>query len=176
MKKFLRILMLATVLTVALMIAFLCEAKTINLYHGRIAKVYDGDTIIVHDINDEKHRVRFYGIDAPEIKQEGGQESLEHLLMLLENIAVVRIDVQNIDLYGREVAIVYTENLNLNRRQIEDGYAWHYKQYDSLFKEEFAALEQQAREKKLGIWRNTNLMAPWEFRRLKRDKSLKLRA
>jgi len=165
MKKFLQILMLVAVLTVT----FMCEAKTIFTYSGSVVNVYDGDTITVLDAENQKHKVRFYAIDAPEIKQEGGRESFINLLDLLDNIPVVRVEVQNIDLYGREVAVVYADKLNLNRQQVADGYAWHYKQYDRLFKEEFAALEQLAREKKIGIWTNPDTQAPWEFRKSRRN-------
>lgn len=45
-------------------------AETIS---GEVIKVPDGDTIIIVDSANLKHRVRFLGIDAPEKNQASGQ-------------------------------------------------------------------------------------------------------
>lgn len=46
---------------------------------GSVYKIYDGDTITLHRDNKD-YKIRFFGIDAPELKQEFGKESREHLL------------------------------------------------------------------------------------------------
>jgi micrococcal nuclease len=43
------------------------------------------------------------------------------------------------------------------------GLAWHYKQYNK--DEELAKLEQQAQQNKIGLWSQSNPVAPWDFRR-----------
>lgn len=42
---------------------------------GRVAKMSDGDTITVLDRENVQHKVRLYGIDAPEKKQPYGINS-----------------------------------------------------------------------------------------------------
>ncbi|MGL5023235.1 MAG: thermonuclease family protein [Cetobacterium sp.] len=62
------------VLILSLFMMALSFATTIK---GKVIKVADGDTITILEENGDKTRVRFYGIDAPEKKQEYGIKSLE---------------------------------------------------------------------------------------------------
>ena len=50
---------------------------------GKVVKVIDGDTIDVLDNTSTKHRIRFYGIDAPESKQAYGQKAREFLASMI---------------------------------------------------------------------------------------------
>ncbi len=54
-------------------------------------------------------------------------------------------------------------NLNVNKELLRQGMAWHYKYFNK--DEELAELEQEAREKKIGLWSQPNPIAPWDFRR-----------
>ena len=54
-------------------------------------------------------------------------------------------------------------NLNVNKELLRQGMAWHYKYFNK--DEELAELEQEAREKKIGLWSQPNPSAPWDFRR-----------
>lgn len=62
---------------IVLFLTFLLAALSFA-FSGQVIKVADGDTITVLK-NGEKVRVRFYGIDAPEKKQEYGIKSLDVL-------------------------------------------------------------------------------------------------
>ena len=42
---------------------------------GKVVSITDGDTITVLDSDDEQHKVRLYGIDAPEKGQAFGTAS-----------------------------------------------------------------------------------------------------
>jgi endonuclease YncB( thermonuclease family) len=57
--------------------------------------------------------------------------------------------------------------------QVEAGFAWHYKKYqqeqDAQDQQRYATAENQARDGRLGLWRDNNPNAPWEFRRLHRS-------
>lgn len=46
---------------------------------------------------------------------------------------------------------------------VQAGYAWHYKAYSK--DKRFALAEQQARQKKTGLWSDKNPIAPWDYRR-----------
>jgi endonuclease YncB( thermonuclease family) len=54
----------------------------------------------------------------------------------------------------------------LNNAIIAAGYAWHYTQYSN--DATLAALEKEARKKKLGLWIEENPMSPWEFKEKKK--------
>ncbi|MGL5277489.1 MAG: thermonuclease family protein [Cetobacterium sp.] len=131
-------------------------------FSGKVIKVADGDTITVLK-DGEKVRVRFYGIDAPEKKQEYGIKSLDVLKKMIDG-KIVEIDVKDKDQYGRVVGEVYYKGKNINLYMLETGNAWWYKQY-SKGNLEFAAAEEKAKLEGLGLWKEKNPTPPWEFRR-----------
>jgi endonuclease YncB( thermonuclease family) len=46
------------------------------------------------------------------------------------------------------------------------GSVWSNRQYlDTPYASEFIGLEEQARDKKLGLWQQNNPQPPWEFRK-----------
>ena len=48
-------------------------------YSGKIIKVYDGETFWVKLENGDIDSVKMWGIDAPELEQQYGKASKEHL-------------------------------------------------------------------------------------------------
>ncbi|MEG1338686.1 thermonuclease family protein [Cetobacterium sp.] len=146
---------------VVLLLVFLLTTLSFA-FSGKVIKVADGDTITV--LRDgKKVRVRFYGIDAPEKKQEYGVKSLSVLKNMIDG-KIVEVKEKDKDQYGRVVGEVYYNDKNLNLYMLETGNAWWYKQYakDNI---EFAAAQEKAKLEKLGLWKESNPMAPWEFRR-----------
>jgi endonuclease YncB( thermonuclease family) len=68
--------------------------------------------------------------------------------------------------------MVLVDSFNLNEELIRVGLAWVYSRYcDRPVCENWIGLESEAREAKRGLWRDTNPIPPWEFRRKKRRKS-----
>ena len=131
-------------------------------FSGKVIKVADGDTITVLK-DGEKVRIRLYGIDAPEKKQEYGIKSLDVLKKMIDG-QVVEIDVKDKDQYGRVVGEVYYNGKNVNLYMLETGNAWWYKQY-SKGNLEFAAAEEKAKLNKVGLWEDKDPVPPWEFRK-----------
>ncbi|MGL5904243.1 MAG: thermonuclease family protein [Cetobacterium sp.] len=144
-----------------LLIFFILSALSFA-FTGKVIKVADGDTITVQN-GEEKVRVRFYGVDAPEKKQEYGVKSLDVLKKMIDG-KVVEIKQKDKDQYGRVVGEVYFEGKNLNLYMLENGHVWWYKQY-SKNEKEYEAAEKKAKDKKLGLWKENNPTPPWEFRR-----------
>jgi endonuclease YncB( thermonuclease family) len=68
-------------------------------FTGRVW-VVDGDTVKVG-----KHRVRLFGMDAPEMDQRGGAKAKSNLIRLAGG-AEVRVEPLTMDCYGRVVAKV----------------------------------------------------------------------
>lgn len=131
---------------------------------GKVIKVADGDTITIQTSNNEKIKIRLYGIDAPEKKQEYGIKSLD-VLKKLSYGKTVDVEVKEKDRYGRTVGIVFLNGEEINLKMIETGNAWHYKKYA---KEEmsYANAEAEARKKKLGLWNSDKQISPWEYRKI----------
>lgn len=127
----------------------------------------DGDTLTVRDsVTGEKTILRLAEVDAPERTQPYSQVSRRNLVDLCQGKAVEfqKIDV---DRYGRTVAHVTCDGVNVNWRQVEDGLAWCFTKY---LKQPETCLprERAAREAKRGLWREANPQAPWDFRAAKR--------
>jgi endonuclease YncB( thermonuclease family) len=114
------------ILAIALLIAScqnlpgqtVANARTCTVVKGSI---HDGDTIRV-DCDGQQQRIRFACIDAPELKQENGIASRNHLRSLL-NWAnnQVSINAVDTDRFGRTVAEVYANGQLVQLQQVKDG-------------------------------------------------------
>ena len=133
---------------------------------GKVVRVLDGDTIEVL-ANKESVRVRLADIDCPEKKQPFGNVAKRYVLEIAAH-EIVTVEARNKDRYGRTIGEVLLPNGDsLNRLLISNGYAWHYKKYSK--DETLAELENQARVDKIGLWQDKKPIAPWDWRRGKRD-------
>ena len=142
-------------------------------YHGKIAKIYDGDTLHVIDEDGAKHKIRMAYIDAPEINQAYGTRSRDNLIAEADG-KKVKVRVFEKDRYKREVAQVSVGTTDLNLMQLHDGAAWHYdsyakKQQSKTAYADYAAAQKQAKQKRKGLWSGKNPQAPWDFRRGERE-------
>lgn len=139
-----------------------------------VTRVLDGDTfhclperpVIGAKIHkDGTVSVRLRGIDAPEKRQAYGEEARLSLKEMIGN-KTVKLDIKDIDRYGRVVAYVWHNNWNINLEQVKRGMAWAYTEYlDRPYASEFYDAEKQARKQKLGLWQQVNPTPPWEWRR-----------
>lgn len=145
---------------------------------GRVVGVSDGDTITVLDVNNEQHKIRVSGIDAPEKKQPFGQVSKDNLSRLVFN---KEVDIQwnKHDRYKRIVGKVMVvspncsgtcpKNFDAGLSQISAGLAWWYRKYakeqpsEDLPKYEQA--ERSAQSRYQGLWRDKAPIAPWDWRK-----------
>ncbi len=160
--------MAVRVITLGLLIC-LSLAASADTLTGKVVKITDGDTLYVLDANYQQHKVRLAGIDAPERKQAYGLASRKHLLSVVAGKQVT-VEYQKRDRYGRIVGKVLLDGIDVYLEQVKAGFAWHYKKYQheqSLEDQRlYADAENQAREERLGLWRENNPIPPWEHRRL----------
>jgi len=138
---------------------------------GRIVKVADGDTITILDTSNTQHKIRLSGIDAPERKQAFGEVSRKALADAVAGRDVV-IDWNKRDRYKRIVGKVLVSGQDINLQQVRKGMAWHYKKYENEQDVEdrsiYANAEYEAQRDRVGLWRDKDPMAPWEWRRVQR--------
>jgi endonuclease YncB( thermonuclease family) len=141
------------------------------VYVGKAIKVSDGDTITLETRDYERVRVRFYGIDAPEMSQPSGPRSMEALQKLIANqeVSVEEVDV---DRYSRVVGLVSLNGRLINLALVEGGWAWLYPDYCRLSSlcQAMAKAETQARSQAVGLWAEPNPIPPWRWRQGKRSK------
>lgn len=157
------------ILYVSILHSFSIEATTIS---GKVVGVADGDTITVLDDSNTQHKIRLAGIDAPEKKQPFGNVSKQSLSDLVYG-KQVSVDYNKQDRYGRTVGKVIIDGTDVNLEQVKRGLAWFYKKYqnEQPLKDRLDYLHaQEAAEKtKVGLWVDPKPIAPWDFRRAKKE-------
>ena len=126
-------------------------------------KVVDGDTI---HLNGEK--IRFTGIDTPELKQtcikDGvfNQCGLTAKKILIKKIgdSKVKCVSEGKDQYKRTLAECFVDSDSLSSYLVKRGYAFAYRKYSKKFIKD----EDYARTKKIGMWA-MKFDYPWDYRR-----------
>jgi micrococcal nuclease len=125
----------------------------IYIYKAELIRVVDGDTVeLMIDLGfdtSRKERFRLYGIDAPELRFEGGKAAKAWLWEALQPLEAIYVQTIQLatkakrDKYGRYLAVLYksesemeqdmdyadaegTQNFfqgSINRRMIVEGHA-----------------------------------------------------
>lgn len=134
---------------------------------GKVIGVTDGDTVTVL-VKQKPLKVRLYGIDAPETNQSFGSKSKQALAAMVFG-KVITVNKTGTDKYGRTLGVLHYNATDVNAKMIENGWAWLYKYYNNDVR--LARLELEARKRKLGLWADSQPMAPWDFRRQPRAPS-----
>ena len=139
---------------------------------GKVVKVSDGDTITVLDSNNQKHKIRLSGIDAPESQQVYGDISTQSLSKLVYDKEVL-VTWDKKDKYYRILGKVIVDGNDANYEQLTKGLAWYYKQYEKDLSDEdkkrYSEAEEWARNYTEGLWADSNSIPPWEFRRKRKN-------
>ena len=89
--------------------------------NGFCYHVVDGDTIDVDNVG----RIRFVGIDTPETDEPGYQEAKDFVKKTCLG-KTVYLDIDNAkhyDKYGRVLAVVYVNDININAALLKGKYA-----------------------------------------------------
>lgn len=152
---------------------------------AKVTKVIDGDTIKV-DIDGEIYKVRFIGINCPEIGENEeffGKEAKEFTKEKLHGREIfLQKDVSETDKYGRLLRYVWLEkpkDLNnpskdeirdssINGILVREGYAKaNYYPPDTSYTKFLKEIEKQAKKENLSMW-NEKERSIWENRNYKR--------
>lgn len=71
------------------------------------------------------------------------------------------------DRYGRTVAEVYRNGQSVNLQMVQEGRAVVYRQYldgCAATRDRYLQVEQQARQRQLAFWSQSNPVMPWDWR------------
>ena len=135
---------------------------TNNLFASHVT-VVDGDTIKLGDL-----KIRFSGIDAPEINQicvasEGkvacGKISRDILITKVTNNKISCTD-EGKDFYGRVLGECFVNGESLSRYLVREGFAFAYRKYS----DKFILDEEYAKSNRLGMW-SMKFQYPWDYRK-----------
>ena len=127
------------------------------------AKVVDGDTIHL-----DGQKIRFSGIDTPEINQvcnkndeiiKCGILAKELLISMIGNNKVKCVN-EGVDRYKRILAECFVNNQSLSKFLVREGFAFAYRKYSTKFIED----EDYAKKNKKGMW-SMIFEYPWDYRR-----------
>jgi micrococcal nuclease len=140
--------------------------KTSTTWQGIVIHVTDGDTLWVRPLGSNSKsdslRIRIEGIDAPESCQLYGVESTAALKKLLISKQVT-VTSKRFDDYGRDVAKVTIDNVDVGGWMVKNGHAWsyHYRFSAGPYGQE----EKTATRAKLGLFADASVIEPKIFRR-----------
>ncbi len=123
-------------------------------FRATLKKVADGDTATVVDTNGKVHKIRFLGMDTPELHFENEKQSpwaeqaTDRLLEMLNSTEAVinrhgqytslpedrdtgkpvklEVQVDGKDHYGRELGYLFYDDVNLNLQLTKEGWASPY--------------------------------------------------
>ena len=154
-------------ISILLILGILTCPSLLFAWEGKVVSVTDGDTIKVLKAGIQV-KVRLAAIDCPEKGQPYGQAARKFTAKLVAGKSV-KVWPTDTDRYGRTIAFVFVGGVDLNKELLKAGLAWHYKQYSR--DPELAKLEFEARSKKVGLWKEPDQVAPWEWRKMKRHES-----
>ena len=126
-------------------------------------KIIDGDTI---HLNNEK--IRFTGIDTPELKQTCNKNNeiiycgIEARKLLIDKIGKNKVHCirKGKDQFKRTLAECFVNNLSLSRFLVREGYAFAYRKYSKKFIND----EDYAKRNNKGIW-SMKFEYPWDWRK-----------
>ena len=126
-------------------------------------KIIDGDTI---HLNNEK--IRFTGIDTPELKQTCNRNNeiiycgIQARQLLINKIGKNKVKCvrEGKDQYKRTLAECFVNDLSLSRFLVRQGYAFAYRKYSKKFIED----ENFAKNNNMGMW-SMKFEYPWDWRK-----------
>ena len=123
-----------------------CAITFSTLSHGeqftaKYLTCYDGDTCTINLIKNavtgdkvlaffgDSVKIRLAGIDTPEMRGKCAKEkklaikARDYLNYILDNAKMLIVDMQERDAFGRYLAHVYADNVDINNLMLTTGYA-----------------------------------------------------
>lgn len=128
---------------------------------GRVIGVLSGDTVVVETADEGRLRVALWGIEAPDSRQSYGEEAKSSLSELAFG-KPVRVSLNSLQGRDRVVGALFIGTLNVGRAQAGRGLAWVTR--DGQTDRTLWSAMQSAQTRHAGLWRDTQPVAPWEFR------------
>ena len=113
-------------------------------------------------------KIRFTGIDTPELRQTCIKKGIKDFCgltakkILTDKIAnnTVKCIIEGKDQYKRTLAECFVNNESLSSYLVRSGYAFAYRKYSKKFIDD----EDYAKSNKLGMWA-MKFEFPWDWRR-----------
>ena len=138
-----------------------------EIIEGKVIGIIDGDTFDLLNDSNKTYRIRMEGIDAPEKGMPFYQVSKKHLGSLCFGQRVA-VQITQTESGNRKIGFTYhPSGKELSHEMIRAGLAWHFVKYNS--DRDLAALEQEARKERRGLWKDPHALPPWDIRKIRRS-------
>jgi len=132
----------------------------------RVIRVVDGDTIVV-DYEGKDEKVRLLCVNTPESVHPDKKQNIP-LGKVASDYTTHRLSGKYVELefegpfrgrYGRILAYVFVDGINLNIELVRQGLSPYYAKYgfSKKYNREFKEAERYARDHKLNIWGDSEL-------------------
>ena len=139
-----------------------------NQVRSQELRVVDGDTIHL-----DGEKIRFTGIDTPELKQTCIKEGfIDPCGVTAKEILIVKIGDNKVecisqgkDQYKRILAECFVNGESLSSHLVRSGYAFAYRKYSK----KYVSDEDFAKANQVGMW-SMDFQYPWDYRKALRDK------
>ncbi len=121
---------------------------------AKVTWIYDGDTVEV-EMGDREYRLRYIGVDTPEIDQPYYEEASKANFNMVKNKDVILVrDVSDTDQYDRLLRYVYLmDGTMVNAELLRDGYGRTINiPPDTAHEAYFAQLQAEAKREERGLW------------------------
>ena len=142
--------------------------KLPNEFEAKVIGVKDGDTIEVL-YNNKPVVIRFEHIDCPEKKQPFGMKAKQFVSKLIFGKTVKILSKGKTDRWKRLIATIKTlDGVNVNKELVKVGLAMHFKKYSK--DKTYDVIELIAKNNKVGMWSQKEVIEPWNYRKMKRKK------
>jgi micrococcal nuclease len=125
-----------------------------------VQRVKDGDTLVARlegGPTDRTETIRLLNINTPEKEQPGWTEAAEALKTLVRGgyveLEFQAVGVERRDGFGRLLAYVVSEGVNVNLELVRQGWSPYYTKYGKgRLRAKFEAAEAEARAARRGLW------------------------
>jgi len=146
-------------------------AAAADTMQGVVIVVIDGDTVLFKPdhygaASRAFLKLRLADIDAPEKDQPYGDAATQALTALVMKQRV-EVDTVATDDYGRTVAYLRTDALQINAELVRRGYAWPLTRYRR--NAELLDAQREARHTRRGLWQDPAPTPPWVWRKLQKN-------
>lgn len=155
------------ILAISCLVCLLGLAGPAHAWEAYVVKVEDGNTISVsrnRENTDDTTILRFYGTDAPSLRQPYGQQAFAYLKQMMPMGTKVTVDPVGTDEKGLVMALVQVGGNSVNYQMIREGLAWVNRQTcKAMFCRRWHIQEHQAITEKRGIWSVEMTTPPWQW-------------
>lgn len=146
---------------------WLCRSA--QAWEGYVLRVEDGNTISVSERrnrDDAAVLLRFYGIEAPTLRQPFGPQARDRLLKLMPRGTKVSVDTVGKDEHGAMSALVQVGGASVNYQLVAEGLAWVSRATcKAIFCRRWLIQEHQAVVDRRGVWSLNMSTPPWQWGR-----------